>query len=64
MLTMRTLMIAAVVAALAFGGTAADAQRIGGKGKPPMPMPMPIESSFVTRTTDYRLRSHTELLCN
>lgn len=39
---MRTLMIAAVVATMAFGGTAADAQRIGPRGKPPMPMPMPM----------------------
>lgn len=46
---MRTLMIAAVVATMAFGGTAADAQRIGPRGKPgmppqgqPMPKPMPM----------------------
>jgi Ni/Co efflux regulator RcnB len=48
---MRTLVIAAIAAAMAFGGTAADAQRIGKRGAPaggwnqptpqPQPAPMP-----------------------
>jgi Ni/Co efflux regulator RcnB len=38
---MRSLMIAAVVATMAFGGTAADAQRLGPQGQRPMPMPNP-----------------------
>lgn len=38
---MRSLVIAAVVATMAFGGTAADAQRLGPQGQRPMPMPNP-----------------------
>ncbi|MEO5492961.1 MAG: RcnB family protein [Sphingomonas sp.] len=38
---MRSLTIAAIVATMAFGGTAADAQRLGPRGQRPMPMPMP-----------------------
>ena len=46
---MRSLMIAAVAATMAFGGTAADAQRLGPRGNPqgggwrqPMPAPQPM----------------------
>jgi len=39
---MRSLVIAAIVATMAVGGTAADAQRIGPQGQRPMPMPNPM----------------------
>ena len=53
---MRTLMIAAVVATMAFGGTAADAQRIGPRGKPADAAAGPADAHAATADADAQSR--------